>query len=109
MTTIVLIHKSFDIIYETADDVIRWIGGSAQLGGESQGTQRAITMLAGQFGKFENKVVNGSLGGRGVKNASAGGVGGASKGAETPGKAGGEGGSRDSVPNQTEGKKPGQP
>jgi len=102
VTTIVLIHKSFDIIYETADDVIRWIGGSAQLGGESQGTQRAITMLAGQFGKFENKMIQGTLGGRGATNALKS-VSGANTNAETP-KAGGGGNHADNVGNQNDGK-----
>jgi hypothetical protein len=29
VVTILLIHRSFDLIYETADDVMKWIGGSS--------------------------------------------------------------------------------
>jgi len=62
VVSILLIHRSFDLIYETADDVMKWIGGSSgPLGGESQNTQKALTMIAGQFNRIEQRALGGRM------------------------------------------------
>jgi len=62
VVSILLIHRSFDLIYETADDVMKWIGGSSgPLGGESQNTQKALTMIAGQFSRIEQRALGGRM------------------------------------------------
>ncbi len=63
VVTIMLIHRSFDLIYETADDVMKWIGGSSgPLGGESQNTSKALGMIGMQFNRMENKILGGAMG-----------------------------------------------
>jgi len=62
VVSILLIHRSFDLIYETADDVMKWIGGSSgPLGGENQNTAKALTMIAGQFNRIEQRALGGRM------------------------------------------------
>jgi len=61
--TIILIHRSFDLIFETADDVMKWIGGSSgALGGESQNTSKALNMIGMQFNRMESKLLGAKMG-----------------------------------------------
>jgi len=99
VVNIMMVHKSFDIIYETADEVMQWIGGSRQLGGESQATNKVISVLSAQFGRMENRAM-GALRGGGAGGKVPG------KKTETPGgNTGGGGNHADNVGNQNNGKK----
>ncbi len=96
VVTIMLIHRSFDLIYETADDVMKWIGGSSGLlGGERDNTSKALTMISGQFNRIEGRVLS-SLGPKSTVPKDTAGKGGTS-GADTTKKAA----NTDGVANQT--------
>ncbi|MGD9889148.1 MAG: hypothetical protein AB7S56_07790 [Halothiobacillaceae bacterium] len=65
---IMLIHRAFDLIFEVADDVMKWIGGGVQqFGGEKENMSKVQGVVAGQFGRAESRMTRmqkpGSLGG----------------------------------------------
>jgi len=79
---IAIVHRSFDVIYEAADEVLAWIGGGKQLGGEGQNVSKVQGIVAGNFGKLEGKAmhmrgvgkqvdteIGGKKGGKGVDDA----------------------------------------
>jgi hypothetical protein len=55
---VMVIHRAFDIIYEAADEVLAWIGGGKQLGGEAQHVGKTQAVVAGQFSRVENRGLN---------------------------------------------------
>ena len=46
-----ILHRALGFIFESADDILTWIGGSRQLGSEQQSVQRAL----GAFGMIINR------------------------------------------------------
>ena len=64
---VMLIHRAFDLMYESADEVMQWVGGGVkQLGGEKENAQRTTAIIAGQFGRMEGRTRG--LGGRTCQN-----------------------------------------
>ena len=53
---VMLIHRAFDLMYESADEVMQWVGGGVkQLGGEKENAQRTTAIISGQFGRMEGR------------------------------------------------------
>ncbi|MEF3193243.1 MAG: DotA/TraY family protein [Halothiobacillaceae bacterium] len=55
---IAVAHRAFDVIYEAADEVLAWIGGGKQLGGEAQNVSKVQTIVGGNFSKLEHKAIH---------------------------------------------------
>ncbi|MEF3193816.1 MAG: DotA/TraY family protein, partial [Halothiobacillaceae bacterium] len=55
---IAVAHRAFDVIYEAADEVLAWIGGGKQLGGEAQNVAKVQTIVGGNFSKLEGKAIH---------------------------------------------------
>ena len=54
---IMLIHRAFDLIFEVADDVMKWIGGGVQqFGGEKENMSKVQGVVSGQFGRAESRM-----------------------------------------------------
>ena len=53
---VMLIHRAFDLMYESADEVMQWVGGGVkQLGGEKENAQRTTAIISGQCGRMEGR------------------------------------------------------
>ncbi len=61
MTTalVVLINKSFAMIYETADNVMKWIGGGVSGAGEFRGTSEVQGAMGGAVGQTRGALQQG--------------------------------------------------